>query len=133
MDTTTIRHGPSAKLKLALQADATVVAIAGIALAAGADPIGNLLGFAPVFLRTIGIALLPWAAWVGLVGRRTGRTATRSVIAGNMLWVVASILMLVVQAIDPNRLGIAFVLLQAVLVAVIAWWQVMSQRPAQAG
>lgn len=126
----TMRDAPQSTLTLALQADAVLVTIAGLALAVGATPVGDLLDLDPSLLRTVGVALLPWAAWVGWVSAHQRATLIRSVIVGNALWVLASLLALVAQAIEPNGFGIAFVLLQAALVASIAAWQAIAQRSA---
>lgn len=128
---TATRHPPRSMLRLALQTDAAVVAVAGLALTVGASPVGDLLDLDPTLLRVVGVALLPWAGWVARVSQRPTGAMVRSVIVGNALWVVTSLLVLGGQVIDPNRLGSAFIVLQAALVAVIAWWQVRSQRAEQ--
>jgi hypothetical protein len=126
MDITSGRS--AAILRLSLRSDAAIVAVAGIALAIGADPVGDLLALDPLFLRTVGIALLPWAGWVAWVSQHPTEASVRSVIAGNALWVIASVLALLLPGIDPNALGMALVLLQAALVAAIVWWQLISLR-----
>lgn len=115
-------------LSRTLQIDAVAVAVAGVLLLIAAGPLGTTFNLDATVLRVIGIALLPWAWWVARVCQRPTERSVRIVIGGNVLWVIASLVVLVVRAIEPNGAGIAMVLLQAVLVATLALWQILSLR-----
>ena len=66
---------------------------------------------------------VPFAAFlVWLAPRASERQGVvRLIVAGNLLWVVASILLLVSGSVDLTPFGTAFVVLQAVVVAVFAY------------
>jgi hypothetical protein len=55
-------------------------------------------------------------------------SGARAVIAANIAWVGASALVLLTGWIDPNGLGVAFVVLQAVVVAGLAELQYAGLR-----
>lgn len=122
----------TASLTTALRLDAALVAMAGLALIIAASPLGRLLALDTGFLRTAGLLLLPWAAFVGWSGMRVppSRIAAWTVVTGNTLWVLASLTALILRAIDPNVLGITFVLAQALVVAALAGWQAVTMRGA---
>ncbi|GAA5047340.1 CHASE2 domain-containing sensor protein [Thermocatellispora tengchongensis] len=101
-----------------------------IILAAAAAPLADLLALPEPLLRWAGIALLPYAAVLGyLAGRRTRpRAAIWTLIAVNALWAIDSIALLFTGWVDPNPLGTAFVVVQALAVAAIAELQYMGLR-----
>lgn len=121
---------PSKFLRIALGADAVSSAILGIACAAGAAPLSSLLGLPEPLLRYAGLALLPWAAVVGfLVTRETLRPGfVWAVIVVNVLWAVDSFGLLFGNQVQPNVLGTAFVVVQAVAVLALAECQMIAMR-----
>jgi hypothetical protein len=68
-----------------------------------------------------GLSLFPIAAFITLVASRTPSwpLGVWLVILGNAGWVLASVWLLAGGAIRPNALGVAFVLVQAVAVALL--------------
>ncbi|UXI66815.1 hypothetical protein [Tahibacter amnicola] len=118
--------------------------IAGLAMAAllifDAAPIARLTQLPATLLQSAGIALLPFLALIGWLLSRPvpPRTGVMVLIAGNALWVVDSVLLLVAGWATPNALGYAFVILQAVAVGVLAELEFVAVRrtpmaPAVAG
>jgi len=109
-------------LAVSLRLDACLVAAAALVIATLASPLSRFTGLDPAFLRILGVALLPWAAFVGWTAWWRPQRAL-PVIVGNVLWIVASVAVLIVRTIDPNAIGTAIVLAQALLVACLAVWQ----------
>ncbi len=109
-------------LQRILAADAALCAIAGLALVAGAGLAAGLLGLPPGLLRGAGLALLPVAGFVAWLARQpaTPRRGVELLVALNLAWVAASLLLLVSGWVSPTGLGTAFVLAQAALVAAFA-------------
>lgn len=117
-------------LRRALLADAVVSGAAGIVLALGADPLEDGLGLAVGLLRGAGLVALAWAAPVTYVGtrERVARSAAWVVIGGNLVWAIASVLLLASDAVEPTGLGYAAVVGQAVVVALLADWQYVGTK-----
>jgi len=76
------------------------------------------------------LGLLPWCALLLYLSRREtlSRRLVASVIGGNAAWVAASLLLVIDRPFELNALGIAFVLVQAAVVAVIAELQYVGLR-----
>jgi hypothetical protein len=121
---------PSPFLRRALLADAVISGGTGILMAAAAGLVDGLLGLPAVLLREAGLLLLPFAALVGWLATRAQPPlgAVKAVIAANGAWVAGSLLLLVSGFVAPTMLGYAFVIAQAVVVAVFAELQVMGLR-----
>jgi hypothetical protein len=123
-------------LRLALLGDAAASGATGLLLVAAAGPLTTLLGLPEPLLRIAGLLLLPYAAFVAWIGRRTTppRNAVRAVIAVNLLWVADSVLLLVfgpaLTGLAPTALGVAFVLAQALVVLGFALGQGIALRRA---
>lgn len=132
MDTTITQTSASRGelLRNVLVADGVVCATTGLLLAIVAGPLNDVLGLPTSLLRGVGLFLIPFGALVFLLGTRPApaRTAVQVLIAGNLLWVAASVALLVSGRVDPTGLGIAFVLLQAILVAAFAEFQILGLR-----
>ena len=122
----------SAFLRKVLAADALISAATGLLMAFGASLLGDVFELPPGLVRYVGLVLLPFAGGVWyLSGRRVvNASAVRAVIAANVAWVGASALVLLMGWIDPNALGTAFVILQAVVVAGLAELQYAGLRRA---
>jgi hypothetical protein len=109
-------HSPF--LRRILYFDAATCVAMGLFLVLLAQPLAPLLGLPAVLLEIAGAALLPIAAfiaWAAFYRRGVG-----IVIAGNVAWVAASVLLVSAGWVSPTPLGYAFVLVQAAAVAVIA-------------
>ena len=121
-------------LRRLLFADAVVSGVTGVLMSAAATPLATLLALPAPVVRYAGLALLPFAALVlHLAGReRVTRTGVLAVIGLNAAWVAASVLVLLTGWVAPNGLGVAFVLVQALAVAVLAELQYTGLRRAAA-
>ncbi len=129
----TITRSPAGRadlLRNVLVADGVVTGATAILLAAGAGPLGDVLGLPVSLLRVAGLALIPYAALVLGLGVRgtTSKPLVRLLIAANLLWVVASAGLLLTGWVDPTGVGIAFTLIQAATVAAFADLQYMGLR-----
>lgn len=122
----------STLLRRVLLADAIVSGAVGLVLLIGAGPLGDELGLSPLLLRWVGVILLPWFALLGYLGTR-GRIpvpAARAVIGANLLWVLASFLLLATGWVEPTTLGYAFIIGQALAVVLFAELQYLGLRRA---
>ena len=103
-------------LRRTLAVDAATCAAMGVLLAAFQAPLAGLLGLPAALLFYAGLALFPCAALM-LVAHRS-RALAWLVVAGNAAWLAGSVVVLVVAS--PTALGYAFVIAQAIAVAVLA-------------
>jgi len=117
-------------LRNVLAVDAAMSLAAGAVSVLGAGLLAPLLGLPQPLLFWAGLFLLPWSAFLFALSRRAelSRLLLVDVIAINGLWVVASVAILVAGLVTPNVLGIAFLLVQAAAVAVLAELQFMGLR-----
>ena len=113
---------PSPLLHRSMIADATISGATGLMLMAGAGMLTTLLGMPESLMRYAGLILLPFAAMVFYWSNpaRLSRPRVWTIIALNIAWVVASVLLLAAGWTEATALGVAFVLFQAVVVAVFA-------------
>ncbi len=109
-------------LRALLFADAMTCAAMGALLVLGSGLVAGLTHIPAPLLFYAGLSLLPIAAFMALVAMRSSISAPLAwlVIAGNALWVAASLLLLVSGWIAPNAIGWVFVIAQALAVAVLA-------------
>lgn len=118
----------SISARQAVLADAAASGAMAALFIAASGLVAELTGLPAGFLFWVGIAFVPWVAALVLIGRSGGAGAVEAVIAGNALWVVASIAVLVLGVFDLNALGVAFVIAQAVAVAILAELQFLGVR-----
>ena len=113
---------PSSFLRRVLVADAATSTAAGLLLTLGSGLLERPLGIPAAVLGAAGLALLPFALVVAGVAtrRRPPVPAVWAIIAANALWALDSLLVLVFGWLSPSPLGIAFVVTQAVAVALLA-------------
>lgn len=123
-------------LRRVLLVDAVSCAGMGALLLAAAAPLSGVLGLPVALLQGAAAILLPFAAFVAWLARRAAmpRAAVWAVVAINALWVVESVAVLFVGWTHPTALGVAFVLMQAAFVAVLAELEAIGLRrlPVQA-
>jgi hypothetical protein len=102
--------------------DATTCGVMGAVLTLGADALGSLARMPPALLFYAGLGLFPIAAFMAVVATRPviQPAAMWLVVAGNGLWVVASLMLVLAGWIAPNPLGTALIVAQALVVAVLA-------------
>lgn len=117
-------------LRFALIADAVASGATGLMMIAGADLLTGLLGLPVALLREAGLLLVPYVALVAYVGTRQNipHGAVKAVITLNVLWVLASVGLLVSGFVTPTALGYAFVIFQATVVGVFAELQLIGLR-----
>ncbi len=101
--------------------DAIVSAAMGVALLILAEPLTQLAGWTlpSGFLWTIGLLLLPWAAFNAWVAR-TGHPAKgviRGNIVGDVVWVAGTIALLVLHAATLSPIGLVLLAGQGIAVA----------------
>lgn len=108
--------------RLTLQIDTVTCGAMAILLLVLAGPLGGWLDLPVDLLRGVGIFLVPWTALLGWFASRTqvGQGVMQFVIAVNVLWVIGSVGLLASNQVTPNGWGMAFVLVQAVAVALLA-------------
>ncbi|MBC7933383.1 MAG: hypothetical protein H7Z38_22705 [Rubrivivax sp.] len=109
-------------LRWVLFADAATCIATGLLLALGAVRLEQLLGLPAELSRYAGLGLLPFAAFLIYLATRQNLSpsAVWAIIILNALWTVDSILLLLSGWVTPNGLGSAFVIFQAVGVAMFA-------------
>lgn len=119
-------------LRRAFALDATATGIMGIALAIGADALQPRLNLPVMLLREAGLICIVFAAWLAFALTRPALTRgmARFAIGVNMTWVLASFGLLVSGWVAPTALGTAFVIAQAVAVAVFLELQYLGARRA---
>jgi len=121
---------PSLFLRRALLADAAISGATGLLMLAGASLVDALLGLPAGLLREAGIILVPYGVMVGFIGTRERVTAPAvwAVIACNALWAAGGVVLLVAHVVAPTALGYAFVIAQALVVALFAELQYVGLR-----
>ena len=125
---------PSAFLRNALLLDAVASGVLGLLMLAAAGMLEGLLAVPSALMRYAGLSLLPWAAFlVWLTTReRVPTPLVWAVIVGNVVWAADSVLLLLTGWLEPAALGYAFVVAQALAVAVFAELQYLGLRRSSA-
>lgn len=120
-------------LRLALLADAASSGAMGLLLAAGAGPLDPLLGLPAILLRPLGLALLPFAAFVAWVGtRETIRPIfVWTIVVVNAIWVLDSAALLMWPGVAPTGFGQLFVAAQAIAVGGLTVIQALTVAPSR--
>jgi hypothetical protein len=119
------RSRPQSFLRLVLLGDAAASGATGLLVLIGGGFLEGRLGVPAALLRGAGLILLPYLAFVVYVGtrERLTRPAVWAVIVCNALWTAASVLLLMGPWIAPTALGYAFVIGQALIVALLGGLQ----------
>ncbi len=101
--------------------DALTCALMGAVLTFASASLATLLALPQELLFYAGCLLFPIAAFMAVLALQAQPWAAGVwlVVLGNAGWVVASLAVLIIAA--PNALGIGFLLIQAVVVAVLAF------------
>lgn len=117
-------------LRFALIADAAATSATALSMLLFSSALESLLGIPSGLLWYAGLGLLPYAALVAYLGTRVyaSRVVLWVVIAGSLAWAVDSVLLLTTGWIAPTFLGYAFVIAQAVIVAIFAELQYVGLR-----
>ena len=122
----------SSYLKRALTIDALMTGATALLLVFAAGVLARLLAVPEPLLRYVGIALVPFVVFVAIIARRPAvpRGTVLAIIGLNVAWVAASVWLLLGARIQPNALGYAFIIAQAVAVALFAEVQYVGLRRA---
>jgi hypothetical protein len=121
---------PSLFLRRALLADAIFSGAGAVGFTLGAVVFASLLDLPEALLRETGLFLIAYAIFVGWLGTRQSmpKALVAIVVAGNIAWTVASIALLFSGLVEPNLLGEAVVVAQAIATGVFAELQYMGLR-----
>ena len=108
-------------LRWILLADAATCVAMGLVLALAAHALSGPLNLPVPLLQYSGLALLPIAAYIAWVATRKNppSVGVALVIAGNALWIAASVALLVSGWVSPSPLGSVFLIAQALAVALL--------------
>jgi hypothetical protein len=117
-------------LRRALLADAVFSGVSAIGLTLGAGAFASLFNLPEVLLQESGLFLIANAALVGWLGSRPSvpKALVVLVIAGNALWTLASVALLLSGAVSPNLLGTITVVAQAIATGLFAELQYVGMR-----
>ncbi|MCV0396237.1 MAG: hypothetical protein K5872_04315 [Rhizobiaceae bacterium] len=110
--------------------DAVASGATGLLMLAGGSLVASLTGLPQPLLFWAGVSLMPFVALLVHVSRQPAVSAglANAIVGINVLWVVASFGILLAGVVQPNLLGIAFVVAQALAVALFAALQVAGLR-----
>jgi hypothetical protein len=119
-------------LRFVLLADAAATAATGVLMAGASQMLESWLHLPAPLLFYAGILLLPYAAGVLYLARRSNvsRLAVWMVIGGNAVWAIDSLLLLATGWVTPSTLGYVFVIAQAAVVAAFCELQFTGLRRA---
>ena len=111
--------------RLTLQIDALVSGAMGLLLLVLGGPLSDWLNLPVGLLRGAGLFAVGWALLLAWIGWKTQvpRTVLTVIAAGNALWVIATFGLLISGQVAPNGWGVAFLAVQALVVAWFAWVQ----------
>jgi hypothetical protein len=121
-------------LRRALQLDAVASGALGVLLVAAGPAVDDLLGIPVAVLVAVGLFLVAYATLLWIIGarRHLPTPASWAVVAGNLLWVAASVLVVAAGWWTPTAAGTAVVLAQAAAVALFAVLQFLGLRASRA-
>jgi hypothetical protein len=125
-------------LRYVLWSDVIASGATGLLMIAAAGVLESFLGLPSTLTREAGLILVPYVAFVGFVAisAEINRAAVWAIIAANAVWTIGSFGVLVSGVAAPTALGYAFVIAQALVVAILAMLQYAGLRTptaAQAG
>jgi hypothetical protein len=127
MNAATLPLGTATFLRRTLMVDAATCAAMGTLLVFYSAPLSGLLGLPATLLFYAGVALFPCA--VLMLVAMGSRALAWLVVAGNAAWILGSVAVLLLTS--PTALGYAFVIAQAIAVAVLAELEVVGIRTAR--
>lgn len=129
MSVTATVRAPAADLARFIRLDAALSATAGAGLLAGAPWLDSLLGAPSAVLAAVGVLLLAYAGALVLLARAGApRRGAAAVIAANVAWVAASVVVVVADTLSLTTEGTVFTLAQAAVALVMAELQLIAFR-----
>ncbi|MFD9905583.1 hypothetical protein [Streptomyces sp. NPDC059063] len=116
---TTPSATPDTLARLALKLDAAVTGLNGLAYLALAQVLDSFFGIEAAVQYPVGAFLLLYATAVLVIATREhiSRPALSAVITANLLWTVLSVISVATDTFSPTGTGMAWALLQALVVA----------------
>jgi len=120
----------STLLRRALLADAVFSGVSALAMTPDAGLLAPLLQLPEALLRETGLFLIAYTALVGWLATRPAvpRALVVLVVAGNAMWTLASLALLLWGAVSPNVLGEIAVVAQALATGILAELQYVGMR-----
>ena len=120
----------SSFLRRALIVDAVVSGATALLLVFAAGILAPWLRVPEPLLRYAGVVLIPFVIYLAFVARRdvVPRPSVLAIIGLNFAWVAASLWLLLGGPIQPNAFGYAFIIAQALAVALFAEVQYVGLR-----
>jgi hypothetical protein len=117
-------------LRTILTLDVVTCVATGTLMAVGAARLSSLTLIPANVLWIAGMSLFPIAVFIAVVAARLPRSLTGVwlVIGSNAGWVIGSLALLVDGGFSPNAFGAAFIVVQAVAVAILAELEFMGLR-----
>ena len=117
-------------LRTVLWVDGITGLASGLMSLAASDFQATLLGLPAALVQASGVLVLGFVALIALLlaQPQPPRWGLRTLVAGNALWVVASVVVVELHWPTLNALGVAYVLAQAGFVAVLAGLQARAAR-----
>lgn len=119
-------------LRRVLYADAATCVASGLLMTLGSGLFGQFSGLPTGLLRSAGVSLFPFAALLVYLATRDHLSppVVWAVIVLNALWTVDSLLLLLTGWVAPTEVGYAFVIAQALGVAMFAGLEYLGLRKA---
>jgi len=117
-------------LRTVLWVDGITGLVSGLMGLAASDFQATLLGLPAALVQGSGVVVLGFVALIALLlaQPQPPRWGLRALVVGNALWVVASAVVVELQWPTLNALGVAYVLLQAAFVGVLAGLQFKAMK-----
>jgi hypothetical protein len=117
-----MQNNPAQFLRNVLRLDALTCLLSGAASLSLGHALSEPLGLSTALLQGSGAALLAAAGFIAFAAKNVPalRWPVWVVILGNAMWVLDSVLVLVGGFEHPTALGTAYVIAQAIVVAVLA-------------
>ncbi|MES2190261.1 MAG: hypothetical protein V4454_09070 [Pseudomonadota bacterium] len=124
-------------MRIVLRVDALSCVACGLLQVAFTSQLAGLLGLPGPLLAFTGEFLLVYAAAVLFLSTRQPmpRMFVGALAAGNLVWAVACVILLISGGVQPTVSGVGYVALQALTVAILAGlqylgWQATALKPA---
>jgi hypothetical protein len=120
----------SLSLRRVLLLDTIATGATALLLLMGAEQLASLLGLPIAMLRESGLILAVFVVFVGWMAAQEPApiSAVRLVIAANVIWVAASLMLLVSGFVEPTAAGYVLISAQALVVGGFAELQMMALR-----
>lgn len=124
------RRSPLLTLKQSLMSDAVVSGAVGALSLTGARSLDSRFDLPAGLLAGSGAIAIAYAAAMAVIATRTPLrpAAGWAVVAGNVMWAAACVVLLFSDTIDPDAAGVAFVLVHIVGALAFAELQAMALR-----